>query len=58
MFALEVHPAQELAQAYRAAGLGKEEYEGPRYKRIAHLQRMMAEGRIDSSLRWRSKQVA
>ncbi len=50
--------AQELVEAYRAVGLGRDEYEGPRYKRIAHLQRMMAEGRIDATLRWRSPQVA
>lgn len=50
--------AVELVEAYRGVGLRQEEYEGPRYKRIDHLKRMMAEGRIDSSLRWRSPQVA
>ena len=50
--------AVELVDAYRGVGLKQEEYEGPRYKRIDHLKRMMAEGRIDASLRWRSPQVA
>jgi len=50
--------AQELVEAYRATGLGKGEYEGPRYKRIAHLQRLMSEGRIDSNLRWQNQRVA
>ena len=30
--------------AYRMAGLLLEEFEGPRYLRIAHVQRLMAEG--------------
>ncbi len=50
--------AQELLDAYRAAHLGRDEYEGPRYKRIAHLERLLAEGSIDASLRWRRRQVA
>jgi nucleoside-diphosphate-sugar epimerase len=50
--------ARELYDAYRGVGLKLEEYEGPRFKRIDHLKRMMAEGRIDSSLRWRTPQVA
>ncbi len=50
--------ARELVDAYRSIGLGRDEYEGPRYKRIAHLERMMAEGEIDANLRWRHKQVA
>ena len=32
--------------------LGVDDYEGPRFKRIAHLQRLMGEGRIDRALRW------
>jgi nucleoside-diphosphate-sugar epimerase len=50
--------AGELVDAYRAIGLGRDEYEGPRYKRIAHLERMIAEGRIDENLRWRHEQEA
>jgi nucleoside-diphosphate-sugar epimerase len=44
--------ARELYAAYRKVGLVLEDYEGPRFKRIDHLKRMMAEGRIDDSLRW------
>lgn len=50
--------ARELFDAYRSIGLGRDEYEGPRYKRIAHLERMMAEGQIDANLRWRHQQAA
>lgn len=50
--------ARELVDAYRSIGLGRDEYEGPRYKRIAHLERMMADGQIDANLRWRHQQAA
>ena len=44
--------AQQLLEQYRALELGVDDYEGPRFKRIAHLQRLMGEGRIDRALRW------
>jgi nucleoside-diphosphate-sugar epimerase len=44
--------ASELYAAYRDAGLRVEDFEGPRYKRIDHIRRLLAEGRLDSSLRW------
>lgn len=46
--------AQELYEAYQRVGLGEEDYEGPRYKRLAHLQQLMKEGRVDDELRWTS----
>ena len=46
--------AQELYAAYQAVGLRLEEFEGPRYKRIDHVRRLLAEGRLDASLRWPS----
>lgn len=44
--------AQELLDAYRAVGLELDEFEGPRYKRLAHIQELIASGRLDRSLRW------
>ncbi len=50
--------AEELSAAYRRVGLALEDYEGPRYKRIDHLKQLLAEGRVDPSLRWRSSREA
>jgi len=44
---------QELYEAFREVGLTLEEFEGARYKRIAHVQQLVAEGRLDEELRWR-----
>jgi nucleoside-diphosphate-sugar epimerase len=44
--------AQELYEAYKQIGLKLEDFEGPRYKRIDHIRKMIAAGRIDASLRW------
>jgi nucleoside-diphosphate-sugar epimerase len=45
--------ARELHDAYRTAGLTLDDCEGPRYKRIDHLTRLLSEGRVDADLRWR-----
>jgi nucleoside-diphosphate-sugar epimerase len=44
--------AQELYDAYRAAGLTFEDLERGRYARISHIQRLQKAGRLDASLRW------
>src|SRR5713226_5742213 len=44
--------AQELYEAYQRVGLRLEDFEGPRYKRIDHIQQLLAAGRLDSTLRW------
>ena len=44
--------AQELYEAYRAAGLTFDDIERGRYTRISHIQRLIAAGRVDRSLRW------
>ncbi len=43
---------EELYEAYQKQGLTLEEFEGPRYKRIAHVKKLVAEGRLDQNLRW------
>jgi nucleoside-diphosphate-sugar epimerase len=43
--------AEQLYQAYRSSGLTLEEFEGPRYQRIGHVKKLLAEGLLDSGLR-------
>jgi nucleoside-diphosphate-sugar epimerase len=44
--------AKQLLEAYRAVGLELEDFEGPRYRRIDQLKRLMAEGYLGPDLRW------
>ncbi len=50
--------ARELYDAYRAVGLALADFEGPRYRRIDQLKRLMAEGHLGPDLRWRSEPTA
>ena len=43
--------AQQLYAAYKAVGLSLDEFEGPKFQRIAHIREQLAEGRLDASLR-------
>jgi len=45
--------AEELYLAYQKTGLTLEEFEGPRYQRIAHIQKLLASQQLDETLRWR-----
>jgi nucleoside-diphosphate-sugar epimerase len=45
--------ARQIYDSYRTIGLGKDDYEGPRYKRIAQLKLLLSTGQLDESLRWR-----
>ena len=45
--------AQELHDAYQAAGLTFEEFDGPRFTRLKRLQALLAEGKLGEDLRWR-----
>jgi nucleoside-diphosphate-sugar epimerase len=47
--------AQELYDAYRIAGLTREDMESGRYLRLKHIQRLLIAGQLDASLRWRPK---
>lgn len=44
--------ARELYEAYLANGLTSEDFEGPRYNRIAHIRRLLDQNRLEPSLRW------
>jgi nucleoside-diphosphate-sugar epimerase len=50
--------ARQLYLAYQAIGLKLEDFEGPRYRRLDQLKRLMAEGSLDADLRWRSEPKA
>ena len=45
--------ARQIYESYRKYGLKKDEYEGPKYKRIAQIKYLLASGQLDSTLRWR-----
>lgn len=44
--------ALELIAAYREIGLSKEAFDGPRYKRLAHIQGLLRDGSLAADLRW------
>jgi nucleoside-diphosphate-sugar epimerase len=50
--------AQELYEAYRRWGIVLDEFEGPRYKRVDHIRRLLATGRLDANLRWIAHRAA
>jgi nucleoside-diphosphate-sugar epimerase len=43
--------AKELYETYQAVGLTIEEFEGPRYQRVAHIRQLLALGLLDQQLR-------
>jgi nucleoside-diphosphate-sugar epimerase len=45
----------QLYQAFQRVGLTLEEFEGQRYKRVAHIKHLMETGRIDKTLRWKER---
>ena len=46
--------AQELYKACKDADLKLEDFEGPRYKRIDHIRRLLATEQLDANLRWQT----
>jgi nucleoside-diphosphate-sugar epimerase len=50
--------AQQLYQAYRVNGLLLEDFEGPRYRRVDQIKRLLAEGSLGADLVWRSEPAA
>jgi nucleoside-diphosphate-sugar epimerase len=46
--------ARELYEAYKKVDLRVEDFEGPRYKRIDHIQGLLASGRLNPDLRWQA----
>ena len=50
--------AEQLYAAYRRSGLTLEEFEGPRYQRISHIQKLIADGVLATDLRHRPRRSA
>jgi hypothetical protein len=49
--------AQELYEAYRAAGFAREDAESGRYVRMSLIQCLLKAGRLDDSLRFSQRHV-
>lgn len=43
--------AEQVYNALKSSGLTLEEFEGPRYQRIGHIKKLLADGIIDTNLR-------
>ncbi len=50
--------AEQLYEAYSKSGLTLDEFEGPRYQRISHIKKLMADGIIGPDLRHLATQPA
>lgn len=48
--------AREIYEAYLAAGLSRAEFDGPRYKRLAHIRQLLDAGTLSKDLRWTQAQ--
>ncbi len=46
---------QTIHESYKAIGLQRDEYEGPKYKRIAQLEHLLSTGELDETLRWSTR---
>ena len=45
--------ARQLYAAFQEVGLTTEEFEGPKYKRVAYIRHLLSTGRLDETLRFR-----
>lgn len=45
---------EQLYQAYKSIGLKLEDFEGPKFMRIAHIKKLISDGLLDENLRWRA----
>jgi len=50
--------AEQLYRAYTKAGITLEDFEGPRYQRIAHIRKLLADGILSHDLRHRQSAAA
>jgi nucleoside-diphosphate-sugar epimerase len=48
----------ELYETFKRVGITLEEFEGEKFKRIAHIKKLLALGRLDENLRWRQAAAA
>ena len=45
--------AEQLYRAFKNIGLTLDDFEGPRYKRISHIKKLLNVNMLDENLRWR-----
>jgi nucleoside-diphosphate-sugar epimerase len=50
--------ARQLYEAYQAIGLKVEDFEGPRYRRIDQIKRLIASGDLNQGLHWHKQPAA
>ncbi len=50
--------ARQLYDAYKNVGLKVEDFEGPRYRRVDQIRRLMASGDLGADLRWNTQPAA
>jgi nucleoside-diphosphate-sugar epimerase len=51
--------AEQLYKAYRSSGLTLDQFEGPRYQRIGHINKLLEDGILDGDLRhWHPRRKA
>jgi nucleoside-diphosphate-sugar epimerase len=49
---------EQLYEAFKRVGLKLEDFEGERFKRIAHVKHLIGSGALDTRLRWKSVRAA
>lgn len=49
--------AWELYEAYKNAGLTRQDFESPRFRRIETIRGLLSSGRLGADLRWRKERV-
>lgn len=47
---------EQLYEAYKRVGLSLDEFEGPKYMRIAHVKQLISNGLLDEDLRWKTSE--
>ena len=52
------HGVEELYDVFCRQRLTLEDFEGERFKRIAHVKKLIEDGRLDNKLRWREHEMA
>jgi nucleoside-diphosphate-sugar epimerase len=45
---------EQLYDEYKKVGLTLEDFEGPKFKRIAHIKQLIDQGLLDENLRWKT----
>jgi nucleoside-diphosphate-sugar epimerase len=49
---------EQLYEAFKRVGLTLDDFEGERFKRIAHVKHLIGSGALDAKLRWKSARAA